>query len=1311
MKSQRVISFAVCLIATLLAAGTSRAGQPRPDGVEWRPGRSLYGGPEDIPHLDGGRVQQPEPSPYSPDIIPWSTVVFQSYRDNNWEIYSGNDTGTSQTRLTNQIFQDIDPNFNRGATRIVFASDREGAGDYDLYTMNAGGSGVAQLTFNAGDDWNPEWSPDGTRIAFQSEVNSQSDVFVVNADGSGLTQLTFDPDYDGAPAWSPDGTKLAFVSRRTGGYRVYVMNADGSNQTQLSDQAYSNNPAWSPNGRQIAFDADGNSNNWQEVWVMNADGSGEQALYAPNDGTIDYWVSGWSPDGQFITFTQIFFLYFQGNWYWTAAYLKALVATNPLSQVFLSPNNRDWDSHWQTTEIQPPQSGVQPLPAQSPTPISVSWSGSDAGPAGLRMFDVQVRQGSSGPWTDWLVQTTGTSGAYANGVGGQTYYFRSRAWDNAHNVEPWPAGPDASTTVEALPPMSAVSLLPAYTRKGSGILVNWGGFDFGGSGIASYDVQSRLGNGSWTNWRSNTTSLTGLFTGGNSGQTIYFQTRARDRAQNLESWPGGNGDTQTTLYTWGARGVVYDNGHAPVVGATPSTSPAALGVLPSDLAGLFGAFVSASASNYNLNLGKSGYGTLPAASFPAIYDANVEMILPPADDVIANGGFESGGLGSWAPAGGLPITVTTAAGHTGQYHLRVGTIPTQWAGQYSVASANDYSKHIITPADGRVHLLWGNYNGLYYRSRAINGTWSATQVVGSTAVGVGSSTTVLDQQGVLHVAWVTFDEEILYARRNVDGTWSGPQTVAQGSISVGNPQLAVDNLGQAHLVWPDKNSEYYAEYVMIYSRRLPNGTWTAPAYVSEVSSLSLWYFSLAVDGNGRLHLVWPWDRGYGNPAPLLYVQSPGNGLWTGPAFVSGSGDMTATPVLVHNGNDSMYLVWDVSNNNSTDGIYFRQWDEHLGWSDIQRVSSQNGPVEDVAVSSDGAMSVVWYGNAGIYHARRDAEGYWSPHQQVGSYSYLVGGIQVALDAGDRPHLLWALDEYLGYAQVLYSRQLPNGNWTTPEELANNEFEFHSPQLAFDSGNVLHLIYSGYTDGFYYRGPVMSQNTGTAAVSQVVTVPVTMTTPLLSFMYQLSGAYGSNGGSPLVVRVDDGATITAIATLDEATGERWTHGWSDLSAWAGQTVTVTFTLQQAAGAPTAWARVDEVTLGTGHPDLWVTLGDGLGLPGEEITLTLTYGNQGGVPASGVHITQTLPAGLNFVSASLPPISTAPLVWDVGSLPAGSGPLTILVRVQVAPAAPPLTTLTSPVTIAPTGPELETANNDGEGHVFVGRRLYLPVILKN
>ena len=84
----------------------------------------------------------------------------------------------------------------------------------------------------------------------------------------------------------------------------------------------------------------------------------------------------------------------------------------------------------------PPTSSVGPLPPWvETTSFSVTWSGQDTW-SEVAAYDVQVRDGYKGTWTDWKNDTTSTSGVYT-GVHGHTYFFRSRARDTLGNQEPY----------------------------------------------------------------------------------------------------------------------------------------------------------------------------------------------------------------------------------------------------------------------------------------------------------------------------------------------------------------------------------------------------------------------------------------------------------------------------------------------------------------------------------------------------------------------------------------------------------------------------------------------------------------------------------------------------------------------------------------------------------------------------------------------------------------------------------------------------------------------------------------------------------
>ncbi|MBK9052513.1 MAG: PD40 domain-containing protein [Chloroflexi bacterium] len=367
--------------------------------------------------------------PTAPEIIiPWSKIVYQFYQDNNYEIYLTNDDGSGQVRLTNHLAQDIHPRLNRGATKIAFASNRDG--DYEIYLMNSNGTGLQQLTFNNTDDVDPVWSPDGARIVFQAYRDNQPEIYIMNGDGSAQMRLTNDNDYDGMPSWSPDGNKIVFTSRRTGGYRIYAMNTGGGGVTPLSGQPYSFHAHYSPDGSKIAYDADENNNGFQEIWLMNADGSQQRSHFGDFVTQQDYLVRSWSPDGRYIAFTNVWFVLYQGNWYWSNAYLEAIAwgaGSEPFSLLY--GNSLAWNPHWQTIDNVLPQSHVISLPPYLKTSASqVRWFGSDVGGSGLASYDIQFRTGAT--WTNWRSAIPVQGDWLTNVPAGSVIFFRSRGRDS-----------------------------------------------------------------------------------------------------------------------------------------------------------------------------------------------------------------------------------------------------------------------------------------------------------------------------------------------------------------------------------------------------------------------------------------------------------------------------------------------------------------------------------------------------------------------------------------------------------------------------------------------------------------------------------------------------------------------------------------------------------------------------------------------------------------------------------------------------------------------------------------------------------------
>jgi len=229
----------------------------------------------------------------TPALFP---IVFDSYRDGNWEVYMIDENGTNPVNLTNNPADDGDPAWSFNGRWIAFDSNRDG--NWEIYMINVDGSEIIRLTDHPADDETPAWSPDGSRVAFKSNRDGNWEIYVVNLDDLSVVNLTNHPADDRVPAWSPDGQRIAFVSDRTGDWDIWVMDADGSNPVNLtSHSARDSFPAWSPDGHRIAFHSyrDGNA----EIYVMNADGSGLTRL---TYNSASDWGPSWSPDGLRLAF-------------------------------------------------------------------------------------------------------------------------------------------------------------------------------------------------------------------------------------------------------------------------------------------------------------------------------------------------------------------------------------------------------------------------------------------------------------------------------------------------------------------------------------------------------------------------------------------------------------------------------------------------------------------------------------------------------------------------------------------------------------------------------------------------------------------------------------------------------------------------------------------------------------------------------------------------------------------------------------------------------------------------------------------------
>lgn len=218
----------------------------------------------------------------------------------NYQLSAINPDGTGLERATDNAFRDRAPSWSPEGTRLLFASNRHGAGvdSYDFYVAEGTIENVRRITHENDFGRNARegsWSPDSTRIAYRAG----GDIWAVDiAPGSTAVRLTDTPSADiddSYPSYSQDGTRIAFVRRdlANGANELWIMNSDGSGGAKVLDSVVA--AAWSPDpaaGRRIAV-----ATVFLTLKVLEDDGT----LAPFGDGAAPAGENiAWSPDGDAI---------------------------------------------------------------------------------------------------------------------------------------------------------------------------------------------------------------------------------------------------------------------------------------------------------------------------------------------------------------------------------------------------------------------------------------------------------------------------------------------------------------------------------------------------------------------------------------------------------------------------------------------------------------------------------------------------------------------------------------------------------------------------------------------------------------------------------------------------------------------------------------------------------------------------------------------------------------------------------------------------------------------------------------------------
>ncbi|MCL5999163.1 MAG: carboxypeptidase-like regulatory domain-containing protein [Chloroflexi bacterium] len=141
------------------------------------------------------------------------------------------------------------------------------------------------------------------------------------------------------------------------------------------------------------------------------------------------------------------------------------------------------------------------------------------------------------------------------------------------------------------------------------------------------------------------------------------------------SQAGSDAGSSASLYQISGR--VTNNRGEPVFNTSVSAQPGGASPVKTDGQGNYALDVTDSGV-YTLTASRYGYGVLPPLLNVTVTGllTGLDVVLPPAEDAIVDGGFEMGGILDWSQASGITATVDARAAHSGHYGLQLdATIP------------------------------------------------------------------------------------------------------------------------------------------------------------------------------------------------------------------------------------------------------------------------------------------------------------------------------------------------------------------------------------------------------------------------------------------------------------------------------------------------------------------------------------------------------------------------------------------------------------------------------------------------------------
>jgi hypothetical protein len=1011
---------------------------------------------------------------------------------------------------------------------------------------------------------------------------------------------------------------------------------------------------------------------------MNADGS-DPNMERGSSQNYDYLFGGFTSwaDDPFVSayeipvtvrlaYTYIHWILYQGNWYWDRA-----VVNN-------GPGETDWYPHVRKSDFVPPDAGLKPLPAISTSLVRLDLVGDDVGSA----WEMGCRDGLDGVWyTCTTMHPFFPYTHHEGGLGGHTYYYRIRGIDAVGNVESWPEIPDAFTTIEAEPPVINW-LTPGRSFQKGDLMLAWEMNEVGGSVLLGADIRYQKDDSDvWHTYITEMIASEMLFEA-DPGHTYTFQIQASDDAGNRSAWKSL---PPITFYDWYLRANVYDAAGNPIPEYLPSVNPGGFIETPTNHNGQNAAIYAVGQTTYDVAWPHANTGQLPVSSYPSTNDVDIDIFLPPANDIIQNGDFEQFGsraMPAWDHAGHFLPVQTESAAHTGEAGMQLGI-----SYGLTLTAEIPYPGYVFFDDAANTIKAWVQGSNIYLQRNNA----PPEIVLEDPEILGGHLHGTVDANGLIHLLWTDLIPtgnnryRVFHLYQNQSGEWIGPinavPLIEYLNLNIFPERfiLSADEIGGVHIIILNSYDEPWHKY------SFSNGAWGQPLVLGSS-------FAYKLDTTGNLHLI----VGTGtNDYEYRYRMYPPNAqTWTIEEIL---------PITTY-----IYTVHWVIEEDGTRHIVYRNRDntEYIksdapgSWTPAIAMSNKN--CSSLKQSADKNLFMLCTEYNEDYLLRLSPDGEVSEQHLVVDTPYPYPGFYLL--EGDNGELVFLVDtgEYLAHDQLqVYDWDSENGwiQYRTFPALTHISEE----NISLDWRGEL-MVYHRHT--FFMLWQVFhAPETLSSVISQTVSIPENMKNPVFSFMYQWIKTVPESYFS---VQINDGVTNTHVFTNAQSL-DGWQHSALALDAWMGKTIDISFETLHAKDDSETMLYLDEISLGSTYPDTWVSLVfDQLSArPGDVVGLSILAGNRNLAQSSASILSLTLSPELQLVDASgaYSHIGQA-LIWE--NLPMeGQSEIVLTATLQITNTVPLDTWLEISATLS-FDTELTINNNFSLEKLYIGNRCYLPVI---